>query len=79
MKEYRVVVGINYPDPANPKREKRAERGDMVRDLPASAVPSLLQQGSIEELVDPASLAPAEEAQPETQTRKRKGQPAQEE
>lgn len=47
--KFRVLVGINYPVG---KQEKRAEVGDVVSDLPAKAVPGLLEQGVIEQVKD---------------------------
>lgn len=68
--EYRVVAdGINWPDPEAPepedpshaRRDRRAERGDMVRDLPPDVVKAFLEAGHIEALggVAPAPEAPA--------------------
>lgn len=37
---YRVVDGLNY-------RDKRAEPGDVVTDLPARSVPWLVEQGLV--------------------------------
>lgn len=68
--EYRVIAdGINWPDPAaqapedptHAPRDKRAERGDMVRDLPPEVAKAFLEAGHIEALVDapaPAELPP---------------------
>lgn len=47
-REYRVLVGLNYP-PHGKGRERRAEPGDVVDDLPKSAIAHLLEAGSIEE------------------------------
>jgi len=44
-KRYRVLTGLNYPAKG---REKRAEAGDVVTDLPADAVGWLTEQGHIE-------------------------------
>ena len=73
--EYRVVAdGINWPDPSAPppedpthtRRENRAERGDMVRDLPPEVEKTLLEHGHIESLEEPipppVPAAAAEEA-----------------
>ena len=68
--EYRVIAdGINWPDPDAPdpqdpthaRRDKRAERGDMVRDLPPDVAKAFLEAGHIEALGDPA---PAPEPAP---------------
>lgn len=48
-KAYRALVGINYPGRSG---EKRAEPGDVVRDIPESAVAWLLDQGHIEPVKD---------------------------
>ena len=42
MAQYRVLAGIDYPP------NKRAEIGDLVSDLPGSAIKSLLEIGAIE-------------------------------
>jgi len=42
----RVLVGLNYPGSGG--KEKRAEPGDVVDDLPEKAVASLTKQGAIE-------------------------------
>jgi hypothetical protein len=64
--EYRVIAdGINWPDPDAPApespmhapRDKRAERGDMVRDLPAEIAKAFLDAGHIEALEDTAPPA----------------------
>jgi len=44
---YKVLQGIDYP----PK--KRAEAGDIVDDLPASAISWLLEAGAIERVATP--------------------------
>ncbi|ATW59937.1 hypothetical protein SEA_WALTZ_60 [Arthrobacter phage Waltz] len=41
-KPYKVNIGINYPP------NKRAEPGDVVRDLPAASIKHLLESGVIE-------------------------------
>lgn len=46
-KAYRVEVGISYPPKRGKGPERRAEPGDLVTDLPASAIPGLLDQGAI--------------------------------
>lgn len=46
--KYRVLVGINYPDPKRKDVELRAEPGDLVDDLPARAVKGLEAAGIIE-------------------------------
>lgn len=40
---YKVNIGINYPP------NKRAEPGDVVRDLPPASIKGLLESGVIEE------------------------------
>jgi hypothetical protein len=59
--EYEVVVGINYPTspdaikrilageyvPAHERKNKRAEPGQVVSDIPSCSVPWLLEQGQI--------------------------------
>lgn len=42
---YRALNGLNYP---GRKGEVRADVGDIIEDLPASAIPDLLAQGDIE-------------------------------
>ncbi|ALY09588.1 hypothetical protein SALGADO_63 [Arthrobacter phage Salgado] len=39
---YKVNIGINYPP------NKRAEPGDVVRDLPSASIKGLLDAGVIE-------------------------------
>lgn len=60
MTQYRVLTGLNYPP------DKRAEIGDVVDDLPAQAIKSLLADGLIEDASKPAkpkveTVAPVEE------------------
>lgn len=43
-KSYRCLNGISYP------KGKRAEKGDIVDDLPKESVKWLLEQGEIEEV-----------------------------
>ena len=43
MAKYRVLKGIDYPP------NKRAEAGDVVEDVPATAIKWLLEDGSIED------------------------------
>lgn len=43
MTTYRVLMGLTYG-----KESKRAEPGDVVADLPKSAIPWLLECGAIE-------------------------------
>lgn len=45
--KYLVEIGLNYPDPANTAREVRAEPGDIISDLPNSAIQSLLAINAI--------------------------------
>lgn len=47
-KRYRVKVGLNYPTKGG--KEKRAEPGDMVSDLPVKSLPLLIDLGYIEEV-----------------------------
>lgn len=47
-KRYRVLTGLNYPGKSG--KEKRAEPGDVVDDLPATAIPELLEAGHVEPL-----------------------------
>ena len=42
MARYRVIQGINYPP------NKRAEIGDVVDDLPSSAIKWLVAEGVVE-------------------------------
>lgn len=44
MAKYRVLKGIDYPP------NKRAEAGDVVEDLPATAIKWLLEDGIIEDV-----------------------------
>lgn len=47
--KYRVLVGMNYPDPARRGEEKRAEPGDIIDDLPPKTdVRDLLERGMIQ-------------------------------
>lgn len=55
-KEYRALNGMNYPDPARPGKEKRVERGDMVKDMPESAIAEALAHGDIEKMDPDAPL-----------------------
>lgn len=48
-KAYDVFVGINYLPNGKGDKEKRAEPGDVVDDLPASIVPIWLEQRVIGE------------------------------
>lgn len=47
-KRYRVKVGLNYPTKGG--KEKRANPGDAVTDIPAKSLPLLLSLGYIEEV-----------------------------
>lgn len=42
MPSYKILIGVNYPP------DKRAEIGDVVTDIPSSAVNWLLEQSVIE-------------------------------
>jgi hypothetical protein len=56
--KYKVKNGINYPDAAG--KDKRAEIGNVVDDIPAKSVPWLIDQGHIEAMKEaPAPPAPA--------------------
>jgi hypothetical protein len=57
MAQYRVLAGIDYPP------NKRAEIGEIVTDLPGSAIKSLLEIGAIESL-DGKKAEPVIEATP---------------
>lgn len=48
---YRVLVGLNYPDPEG-DGELRAEEGDVVTDLPERSIGSLVHHGYIEKKED---------------------------
>jgi hypothetical protein len=48
MASYRVLRGIDYPP------NKRAEAGQVVTDLPATAIAWLLEDGAIEDVSKPA-------------------------
>lgn len=48
-KSYRVLVGVNYLPNGKGKDEKRAEPGEVVGDLPPSAIAIWLEQGVIGE------------------------------
>ena len=48
MASYRVLKGIDYPP------NKRAEAGQVVTDLPATAIAWLLEDGAIEDSSKPA-------------------------
>lgn len=50
-RSYRAVVGIDYG------RGKRVEAGGIVHDLPAQAIPWLLECGAIEEVIEDAEAA----------------------
>ena len=47
MATYRVLRGIDYPP------SKRAERGDVVDDLPERSVKWLVEAGVVEQIDDP--------------------------
>lgn len=47
-KKYRVLVGLNYP--TKTKKDKRAELGQVVTDLPADSIPELIALGYVEEV-----------------------------
>lgn len=47
-KKYRVLVGLNYPTKGN--KEKRAEPGRVVTDLPEKSIRELVDLGYIEEV-----------------------------
>lgn len=49
MAKYRVLQGIDYPP------NKRAEKGDVVDDLPAASVKWLLEIGAIEDSSKPVA------------------------
>lgn len=53
MAQYRVLQGIDYPP------NKRAEIGDVVEDLPATAIKWLLESGLIEDASKPAKKVEA--------------------
>ncbi|MDG4750623.1 hypothetical protein O7630_06715 [Micromonospora sp. WMMD718] len=46
-KKYLVKVGLNYP--TKTKKDKRAEPGDKVTDLPEKSIAELIDLGYIEE------------------------------
>jgi hypothetical protein len=48
MSTYRVLRGISYPDPASPGKEKHAEPGETVSDVPAASIDWLVEAGAIE-------------------------------
>lgn len=50
-KRYRALTGIDYG------RGKRVEAGEVVTDLPAAAVPWLLECGAIEEVTGDAEAS----------------------
>jgi len=50
-KSYRALNGISYP------KGKRAEKGDVVDDLPKESIKWLLEQGEIEEVKHGGSSA----------------------
>lgn len=45
---YRVLRGVNWPNPNRKGQEKRAEPGEIVTDLPAGSIAELLAIGAIE-------------------------------
>lgn len=47
-KRYRVLVGVNYLPKGKGDKERRAEPGDVVDDLPTSVVPIWLERKVIE-------------------------------
>ena len=49
MAKYRVLQGIDYPP------NKRAEKGDVVDDLPAASIKWLTEIGAIEESSKPVT------------------------
>lgn len=46
--KFKVLVGINYPTKGG--KEKRAEPGEVVSDIPAKSIGWLVEQGIIEPL-----------------------------
>lgn len=58
MATYRVLVGIDYGG-------KRAERGDIVSDLPGKSIAWLSEQNVIEP-VDNASPSPSKQREPKS-------------
>lgn len=44
-KKYRAIVGLNYGKP-----ERRVEAGEIVDDLPSTAIKPLLKRNAIEEV-----------------------------
>ena len=72
MAKYRVLSGIDYPP------NKRAEKGDVVEDLPPTSVKWLLEsniiepadkaakEAVVEEVIEEAVEEPIVEAEPET-------------
>ena len=58
QKKYRALTGLSYPAPKDVEAKKRgrdvpmlrAEKGDVVCDLPACSVPWLLRQKKIREV-----------------------------
>lgn len=59
--KWRVLIGINYPNPksAGP-RELRAEPGTVVGDLPTTSLGWLVEQGIVEAADQPARAWVAE-------------------
>ena len=51
MTNYRVLIGLNY---TVGKEERRAEEGDIVSDLPKSAIGWLIECGAIVAMEDDA-------------------------
>jgi hypothetical protein len=58
MAKYRVLQGIDYPP------NKRAEMGDVVEDLPPTAIKWLLESGLIEDASKPAKKVEAKIEEP---------------
>jgi len=67
-KKYEVLAGIDYPP------NKRAEAGDLVSDLPETAIPWLLSSGIIKEAESSKSVIDSDEpTAPITTKFKKKG------
>lgn len=47
---YRVLTGMNFPDPDNPGREVRVEANRTVTYLPPESLPGLIRDGHVKPL-----------------------------
>jgi hypothetical protein len=68
MAQYRVLAGIDYPP------NKRVEIGDLVSDLPTSAIKNLLDIGAIESTDKKIEIPASEPVEEESTTTEEAGE-----